>query len=190
MAGVGVLHDAQIRDDLCDYFEQKYGKVRFFDELSMGRSRADLVLVTEKGLIGVEIKSDADTYQRLSRQVPDYDRFFDCNFVAVGTSHARHIKEHVPEYWGIVTVERDGEVIDCYLMREAAQNPRAKLANQLSLLWRREMATLQKENGLYRYPGKGKAAVKKYLLESVDPGLLKAQMMEVLYDRDYSIFQE
>ena len=62
-----ILHDADIRDDLCIYLEEKYGQVRFFDELSMGKSRADIVMVTEEELIGIEIKSDADTYDRLSR---------------------------------------------------------------------------------------------------------------------------
>ena len=72
---MNILHDADIRDELCDYLEEKYGKVRFFDELTIGKSRADIVLVTEMGLIGAEIKSDADTYDRLARQIKDYDRF-------------------------------------------------------------------------------------------------------------------
>ena len=110
-----VLHDADIRDDLCVYLEELHGKVRFFDELTMGKSRADIVMVTEEGLIGVEIKSDADTYDRLSRQVKDYDRFFDKNYVAAGTSHAHHIREHVPEHWGIITVERIAGELDFYL---------------------------------------------------------------------------
>ena len=57
----------------------------------------------------MEIKSDADTYERLPRQVKDYDRFFDYNYVVVGTSHAHHIWEHVPEYWDVITVEPDGK---------------------------------------------------------------------------------
>ena len=183
------LHDAEIRDDLCDYLETKYGKVRFFDELTMGRSRADIVMVTERGLIGVEIKSDADTYVRLAGQVKDYDRFFDYNYVVAGTSHAHHIREHVPEYWGVITVEEEEKGLDFYLMRAPKENPKARLTNQLSLLWRRELAVLQKENGLYKYPGKSRAYVKGYLLKSVDADRLKAQMIEVLYDRDYSIFE-
>ncbi len=185
-----VLHDADIRDDLCDYFEEKFGKVRFFDELTMGKSRADIVIVTEQGLIGAEIKSDADTYDRLSRQVKDYDRFFDRNYVVVGTSHAHHIREHVPDHWGVVTVEEDVKGLDFYLLREAQISPKVKLTNQLSLLWRREFAALQKENGLYKYPAKSKSYVKKYLLESVPQELLKEQMLEVLFNRDYSIFHE
>ena len=67
---------------------------------------------------------------------------------------------------------------------------KVKLTNQMSLLWRREMAKLQKENGLYKYPGKSKMFVKKYLMESLDSGILKAQMLRVLFERDYSIFGE
>ena len=37
------------------------------------------MLVLEEKLIGVEIKSDADTYARLARQVKDYNKFFDYN---------------------------------------------------------------------------------------------------------------
>ena len=185
-----VLHDADIRDDLCVYLEELHGKVRFFDELTMGKSRADIVMVTEEGLIGVEIKSDADTYDRLARQVKDYDRFFDKNYVAVGTSHAHHISEHVPEHWGIITVERIAGELDFYLLREPGNSPKVRLTNQLSLLWRRELASLQKDNGLYKYPGKSKMYVKKYLLDSVDKDLLKKQMIEVLFERDYSQFHE
>lgn len=183
-----VLHDADIRDDLCDHFEGKFGKVRFFDELTMGRSRADIVLVTEQGLIGAEIKSDADTYERLARQIRDYDRFFDANYVVVGSTHAHHIREHVPDHWGVVTVETAAGKLDFYQLREASSNPKVKLKNQLSLLWRRELAELQKQNRLYRYPGKSKAFVTQYLLENVPEDVLHKQMLDILFERDYSIF--
>lgn len=57
-----MLYDADIRDSLCLFLEEKYGKVRFFDELRIGNSRADMLMVTEHDLIGIEIKSDADSY--------------------------------------------------------------------------------------------------------------------------------
>ena len=71
----------------------------------MGKSRADIVMVTPEYLYGIEIKSDADTYARLARQVKDYDSYYDYNIVVVGSSHALHIEEHVPDYWGIITIE-------------------------------------------------------------------------------------
>lgn len=183
-----VLHDADIRDDLCLYLEELHGQVRFFDELTMGKSRADIVMVTQQELVGVEIKSDADTYERLSRQVKDYDRFFDRNYVVVGTSHAHHIREHVPEHWGVITVESDGKGLDFYLLRRPEKSPKMRFTNQMSLLWRRELAALQQKNGLYKYPGKSKMYVKKYLMDSVDKSILKQQMLETLFERDYSIF--
>jgi len=37
---------------------------------------------------------------------------------------------------------------------------------------------------------KSKRYRKKYLMEKVDKELLKKQMLEVLFERDYSIFEE
>ena len=184
-----ILRDADIRDDLCMYLEEKYGKVRFFEELTMGKSRADIVMVTGNGLYGIEIKSDADTYERLSRQGRDYARYFDYNYVVVGSTHGTHIREHVPEEWGVISVERAGTELDFYGMREPKISPKVKLTNQMSLLWRREMAFLQEKNDLYKYPGKSKAFVKKYLMESVPADRLKSQLLDVLFERDYSVFE-
>ena len=69
-------------------------------------------------------------------------------------------------------------------------SPKVKLTNQMGLLWKRELAVLQEENGLYKYSDKSKMYRKKYLMESVDKELLKKQMLEVLFERDYSIFKE
>ena len=40
-----MLRDADIRDGLCDFLEARFGKIRFFEELTMGKSRADIVMV-------------------------------------------------------------------------------------------------------------------------------------------------
>ena len=188
-----VLKDCDIRDDLCLYLENHYGQVRFFDELTMGKSRADIVMVTREAIFGIEIKSDADTYARLPRQIKDYDRYFDYNYVVVGSRHAHHIREHIPEYWGVLSAEYmvPGErEVDFYPIKTPDLSPKAKLKTQLSLLWRREIAHIQKINGLYKYSGKSRGFVEKYLMESVPEETLKQQMIEVLFERDYSIFDE
>lgn len=102
-----MLYDKDIREPLFEFLETEYGKVRILEEKNMGSSRADVVMVSPFALFGIEIKSDADTYTRLASQVKDYDKYFDYNYVVVGTSHAMSIEEHVPEYWGIITVEED-----------------------------------------------------------------------------------
>ena len=188
--GTALLKDADIRDPLCDYFEEKYGTVRFFEELSMGKSRADIVLVTQDALIGVEIKSDADSYERLARQVKDYDRFFDFNYVVVGSTHALHVCEHVPPHWGVLSVERIGTKLDIYELAAPGPNKKVRLTNQLELLWRREWTALQAANHLHKYADKRRGFVKKYILASLPPESLKQQILETLRERDYSVFEE
>ena len=76
-----ILHDADIREPLFDYLEERIGKIRILEEKQTGRARADVVMVTERYLCGIEIKSDADTYARLKKQVIYYDRYYDRNIV-------------------------------------------------------------------------------------------------------------
>ena len=70
-----MLHDADIREPLFNYLEDSYGKIRILEEVEIARSRADVIMVTDDSLVGLEIKSDADTYVRLERQVKDYNLF-------------------------------------------------------------------------------------------------------------------
>ena len=85
------------------YFEQCYDKVRFLEELVTGKARADVVMVLPDKVCGIEIKSDADSYSRLDAQVKYYDKYYDENYLVVGSTHALHAAEHVPAYWGIIS---------------------------------------------------------------------------------------
>ena len=72
-----MLYDKDIREPLFDFLEERYGKIRILEEKQMGKSRADIVMVLPNTIAGIEIKSDADTYVRLKRQVRDYNRYYD-----------------------------------------------------------------------------------------------------------------
>lgn len=185
-----MLYDKDIRLPLFDFLEDNYGDVRILEEKQMGRSRADIVMVgRDNNIYGVEIKSDADTYARLSRQVKDYDKYFDYNIVVVGTSHAYHIEEHVPEYWGIITVELEEGAVDFYMLRHAKPNPKMKWKSKITLMWRPELAKIQKWNNMPKYKDKSKAFVQGKILErmpdTIPEEVLKKQMCELLFCRDY-----
>ena len=154
-----MLKDKDIREPLFESLEDTYGKVRIIEEKTMGRSRADLVMVTENSLVGIEIKSDADTYARLATQVKDYDKYYDYNIAVVGSSHGIHIKEHVPEHWGIITVEEVDGAPDFYMLRKPESNPNMKLENKLKILWRPELALIQEKYGMAKYKEKSKPFV-------------------------------
>lgn len=181
-----MLYDKDIREYLFDFLDDTFGKNRIIEEKQMGKSRADVVMITPEAIYGIEIKSDADTYARLSRQVKDYNLFYDYNIVAVGTKHAMHIEEHVPEWWGIITVEMEEERPDFYMLRKPKVNPKMKWRRKLSLLWRPELAVLQQWNRLPKYKQKSKDFVIKTILERVPEETLQGQVCELLLQRDYN----
>lgn len=189
-----MLRDKDIREPLFEYLDEVYGKNRVIEEKQIGKSRADVMMITEDSIWGIEIKSDADTFARLERQVKDYNRFFDYNLVVVGSTHAMHVEEHIPAYWGILSVECDGGEFDFYLLRKPLRNPKREKAvlfrNQVSFLWRPELAHIQELNQLPKYNYLGKDKVIRKIIEKVPQETLKKQICEELIERDYNTIKE
>lgn len=189
-----MLHDKDIREGLFDFLDTIYGKNRILEEKSMGRSRADVVMVTPEAIYGIEVKSDADTYARLKRQVRDYNKYYDYNYVVVGTSHAMHIEEHVPKCWGIITVDEVQGKPDYYLLRKPTANPKMKWKLKLSILWRPELAHIQELNQMPKYKAKSKDFVLDKIVERIPDRIaeevLRRQMCEELFQRDYTTIQD
>ena len=189
-----MLKDQDIREPLFDFFDEKFGKVRIIEEKQIAKSRADVMLVLEEKLIGVEIKSDADTYARLARQVKDYNKFFDYNYVVVGSSHSKHIEEHVPEYWGIIEAISKEESVEFNVLREPEINKRAqrtyKMKRKLSILWRPELSHIQEINGMPKYKQRSKDFVITKIMEKVPWDLLHKQISEELFQRDYNTINQ
>lgn len=189
-----MLKDQDIREPLFDFFDEKFGKVRIIEEKQIAKSRADVMLVLEEKLIGVEIKSDADTYARLARQVKDYNKFFDYNYVVVGSSHSKHIEEHVLEYWGIIEAISKEESVEFNVLREPEINKRAqrtyKMKRKLSILWRPELSHIQEINGMPKYKQRSKDFVITKIMEKVPWDLLHRQISEELFQRDYNTISE
>ena len=190
-----MIYDKDIREPLFDFLDETYGKNRILEEKIIGSSRADVVMVTPEAIFGIEIKSDADTYARLKSQVKDYDKYYDLNFVVVGTSHAAHIEEHVPDYWGIITVEEVDNNLDFYILRRPEPNPKVTWKRKLEMLWRPEIAVLQDEFKMPKYREKSKKFVLTKVLErlengKIDPKEFTLKMNELLIQRDYNSISE
>lgn len=181
-----MLYDKDIREPLFEYLENTYGKVRLLEEQVMGKSRADVVMVVPDALYGIEIKSDADTYVRLERQVKDYDLYYDYNIIVVGASHGAHVEEHVPRWWGIITVEQEEDHTDFYLLRKPEKNPQMDMRKKIEILWRPELAHIQELNGMHAYKQKSKRFVADKIVETVPGETLSRQISEELFERDYT----
>lgn len=184
------LYDRDIREPLFDYLEERFGKTRMFEEKILGRSRADIIMLTVDKIIGLEIKSDADTYERLKRQVKDYDKYCDVNYIVIGRTHEKHVEEHIPSWWGILVVEVVGNEVAISEKRGAALNPCMKREIQITLMWRPELQNILQLNHLPLYQCKSKQYVRQKLLEIMEWEVLKPQMCEELFERDYTLWDE
>ena len=181
--------DKEIREPLFDFLEEFYGKIRIFEEKITGLSRTDALGVIDGQLIGFEIKSDHDTYARLQRQTADYDELCDVNYLVIGRSHRKQADQHIPKPWGIICVYEENTCGNKKIVVEIDQipgvNPNVKLARQLDLLWRPELALLQEWNGMPKYKWQSKAFVREKILERIPEETLKHQITGLLFERDY-----
>ena len=191
-----MLLDKDIREPLFEFLEERYGKVRILEEKTVGNSRADVVMAIPDKIVGIEIKSDADTYTRLERQVADYDLYFDQNIVVVGSTHASHVAEHVPadvnmggKAIGGGTTDPSDKVthkIDFYVVREMQTNPKADILRTIRILWRPELAHIQETYSLPMYKGKSKDFVRTLIVDRLPAEIVHHEISEILFERDYA----
>ncbi len=177
--------DKDMREPLFEYLEDRYGKVRIIEEKVIKKSRADVLAIIEGEIIGLEIKSDSDTYTRLARQVKDYDRFCDKCYVVVGESHI-HVSEHIPDYWGIIVINKENVIVE----RDADSCPKVNIMNQLNILWRNELLNIQLKEGLPKLRNSRRADIYKRLIDTAGEPTIKADICEQLFERDYTIFDK
>ena len=51
-----MLYEKNIREPLFDFLDETYGTNRTLEELMIGKSRADICMITKEYLYGIEIK--------------------------------------------------------------------------------------------------------------------------------------
>lgn len=176
-----------LRDAVCEFFEEKFGKIRFLEEKTIGKVRADLLAVLPDGLCGIEIKSHSDSYERLAGQVKGYDAICDYCYLCVGSTHI-HAEEHVPAHWGIVCMTvRDGVTFE--EVRPAQKNPKCAVKKQVTLLWRNELGAILGKEKLPKYAGKTKSFIGTRLCEKLDEPTLKRDLCDCLFERDYTKYR-
>lgn len=182
--------DKDMREPLFDYLEEFYGKIRIFEEKNAGGSRADVIGVIDGSLIGFEIKSDSDSYTRLKTQTGDYDDFCDINYLVIGKTHQKYAHNHIPPYWGIICVYEEENDVKVELLQIPGENPKVSIKKQIEFLWRPELYQIQKWNDLPEYKQKSKQFVREKIIEKIPEAVLKRQMTDLLFERDYEILLE
>lgn len=186
------LKDEQMRSVLFEYYEEKGKRLRFFEEFCFGRkTRADALLVTETEMVGFEFKSDKDNLNRLERQIHDYERYCDRNYLVTGQKFKERASEEIPEHWGIYLIYLDDEeVLQLECIRKArANSKRMRLHNQLRILWRSELIPIIKKYHLGGVTRKNKLELVRTLEHNLSKDVLRAELLEALIERDYTQYE-
>jgi len=114
------------------------------DELGLkhGECRADIAVINGH-MVGIEIKSDADSLDRLATQVEGYSSVFDRAVLVATDKHLANATSRIPSWWGIVRVQqgpRGG--VDFVTVRPTMANPQVDSFAVAQLLWRDEAAQI------------------------------------------------
>lgn len=187
------LKDAQMRSILFEHYESSGKRLRFYEEFCFGhKTRADAMLVTENELIGFEFKSDKDNLARLERQIHDYERFCDRNYLVIGQKFVKKAPENIPEHWGIYLIYLDQEeTLQLECVRKAQPNTkRMRLHNQLRLLWRSELIPVIRKYQLGGVTKKNKLELVRTMEHHLSKETQKQELLEALLERDYTLYSE
>lgn len=176
------MNDKEIRKVLISWLQASNSEIRIYQEKSIGTSICDLMAVTDC-LTGYEIKSDLDNYQRLDRQIKNYDRVFDKNYVVVGQQHHTTVEKRLPFHWGIIVITNDHVNVT-----RKAQYGNPSLKNKLKLLWKIELKNILCRLTLPPCTYKSKDYIIQYLLSENQEKQIQNALLYELMHRDYSIF--
>lgn len=119
------------------------------DELGLdhGSCRIDIAVINGH-IRGVEIKAEADTLERLPRQVAAYGEVVDKALLIVDPKHLASAMTIVPDWWGVIVAERGAtQGVRFRRVRPERANKGIDPLMLARLLWRPEVQTLLREYG-------------------------------------------
>lgn len=159
---------------------------RIFSEFGInhGVVRADIVAVN--GIMhGYEIKSDADTLERLPKQVSAYNTVFDKVTLVVGERHIIKALSVIPDWWGVklakVTCDN---AIKLRTIRNSEFNPKQDKISIAKLLWKDEaidiLESLGEDDGIR---AKNRDPIYERLASVLGENELKDQVRDRLFHR-------
>lgn len=181
------MRDIDIREPLINKLkEQNKGHdFRIIPELTIcdGMSRVDIA-VANGNLYGYEIKSDADTLERLPLQKEYYSKTFDKVFIVVGQKYQNIIFDYIPDWWGVYVADFDNKNNVVFKEKKRGRkNTEISTASLLELLWKEEVETLLKTNGFKGLSGKNRRVLRNIAAENLSLSVIKNYTRETLKKR-------
>lgn len=104
------------------------------------------VAVLNGSMNGYEIKSDADTLDRLEQQADLYSKIFDRMFLVCGARYVQQAQKCIPGWWGITEARFDKNgILKLGTIRRGRKNPSVCIETLLQMLWKVELISILRE---------------------------------------------
>ncbi|MDD3775890.1 MAG: sce7726 family protein [Sulfurovaceae bacterium] len=148
-------NEIEIRSSIKNILKDNFDGI-IIDEFGLPRTRPDVVLLSEKYFIAIEIKSDKDTLNRLDSQIRDYTIYFDSVIVIVDIIHKNKIIDKHGLHDSSFYYYENGDIYNMngYKLKEmiSPNNSRYLVQKKLSpelhkILWAEERRQLLKPIG-------------------------------------------
>lgn len=127
--------------------DTKNSTVVFEKAISIGSTIADcLIFSQERGLIGVEIKTEHDTTRRLNKQLKNYSQVCDIVYVLCHDNHVEKTEDILVKnghhHVGIIayTVFREEGILGIY--KPAQRSPYKNVRITFQMLWKEEISNI------------------------------------------------
>ncbi len=150
---MGTLRDRDIRLALINRLNKLYAHdphTLILQEFGLFEHRVRIDLAVVNGMmLGFEIKSDADTLERLPYQQEIYNKIFDKVVIVVGESQVNKIDAVVPKWWGIWVAYINTNGVDLRIAREPSENQNVDPNALVRCLWKQEALQIIKAKQLY-----------------------------------------
>lgn len=158
---------------------------RVIEEVALlsGQIRVDL-MVANGQLHGIEIKSEADTLERLGAQAKAYNQIFDTVTIVCGSNHAVDVAKLVPGWWAIGVAQRLASSVVIEEIRQGQRNREVDGLALLSLIWHEEAVELLKKAGVNKGLSAPKRALRQKLVDHYSTDQLRDEVREILKHRE------
>jgi hypothetical protein len=135
------IRESDLRSALLEYIPtviDDSSRIEQEFRIERGGARVDVAVIGTK-LVGYEIKSDLDTFTRLSNQIHAYNRVFDEIHLVCSPFMATQAMQIIPSWWGVIVLDRDNIcTTSLRTVRNATRNLGQDAFSLASLLWRDE----------------------------------------------------
>ena len=126
-------------------------------------ARVDMAILLPGSMVGIEIKSNADTLRRLPTQARAYGAVFDRMVLVSGTRHFREAAALVPEWWGLVKVVDVDDAVSLVVARPVSANTHQNTEALASLLWAAEARAIATRHCVHRAPYMSACILRRHL---------------------------